>query len=205
MTKNDKTLIKKLNKKYTTNFDIHGDSPASVGWSSGKMNERFDLLFKGLRDYHSILDIGCGLGYLFKYLNNNNNNKDIQYSGTEINPAFYDFCKKSYKNCNFYLQKDLTPSIDKKFDVVVMCGLLNTNIDNSTLPYDKIIDAAFKLSRKYITFNFLSKDVDFQDDHLNYSSLGAIVEYCESRSKEIIIKKSSLLHEVTLSILVKND
>jgi len=199
--KNSESLFNALIDKYNANYVEHGNSPASVGWASGKMDERYSLLFEHLDDFNTVLDIGCGLGYLYLYLRDQ---FDVHYTGTEINPNFYNFCKDNFNDCEFFLQNDLIPSINKKFDVVVMCGLLNTNIENNTLPYDKIIDAAFKLSRKYITFNFLSKDVDFQEDHLNYSSLGDIVEYCESRSKEIVIKKSSLLHEVTLSIKVKN-
>ena len=64
---------------------------------------------------------------------------------------------------------------------------------------------AFQLSSKYITFNFLSQDVDFKESHLNYTSLGEVIEYCESRSEEIIIKKSGLLHEVTVSIRIKSE
>lgn len=203
MNHKERSLIEKLNKKYTENFKKHGFSKSSVGWSSDKTDERYKLLFRGLDNYNTILDIGCGLGHLLLYLKQNK--FDIKYSGSEINPTFYNYCKESYKNSNFYLQKGIKLLINKKFDVVVMSGLFNTCIDNSSLPFKSLIDNAFQLSCKYITFNFLSQDVDFKDSHLNYTSLGEVIEFCESRSEEIIIKKSRLLHEVTVSIRIKSE
>ena len=201
MQKNNKSLLEDLIKKYNRNFTEHGFSTKSVGWSSGKTDERYFQLFKYLDNFTSVLDIGCGLGHLYLYLNPKFN---IHYTGTEINPNFYNFCKESYVDSDFYLQSDLVPSLNQKFDVIVMSGLFNTSLNNETLPYQKLLDKAFILSNKYITFNFLSEDVDFKDDNLNYTSLGEVIEYCENRSKEIIIKKSALLHEVTVTIKVKN-
>ena len=203
MNDKEKSLIEKLNKKYTENYKKHGFSKSSVGWSSDKTDERYKLLFRGLDNFNTILDIGCGLGHLLLYLRENE--FDIKYFGSEINPIFYNYCKESYKNSKFYLQKSINLLINKKFDVVVMSGLFNTCIDNASIPFKSLIDNAFQLSSKYITFNFLSQDVDFKESHLNYTSLGEVIEYCESRSEEIIIKKSGLLHEVTVSIRIKSE
>lgn len=202
MQKNTKTLLEELIKKYNFNYAKHGFSPTSVGWSSGKTDERYFQLFNHLDNFTTVLDIGCGLGHLYLYLNTKFN---IHYTGTEINPNFYNFCKESYIDSDFHLQNNLVPSIDKKFDVIVMSGLFNTSLNNETLPYKKLLDKAFLLSNKFITFNFLSNDVDYKDKHLNYTSLGEVVEYCESRSKEIIVKKSTILHEVTVTIKVRNE
>ena len=73
-----------------------------------------------------------------------------------------------------------------------MSGLFNTCIDNSSLPFKSLIDNAFQLSCKYITFALsFSQDVDFKDLTV-YILLGEVIEFCESRSEEIIIKKSRL-------------
>ena len=86
MNHKERSLIEKLNKKYTENFKKHGFSKSSVGWSSDKTDERYKLLFRGLDNYNTILDIGCGLGHLLLYLKQNK--FDIKYSGSEINPTF---------------------------------------------------------------------------------------------------------------------
>jgi SAM-dependent methyltransferase len=202
MQKNNKSLHQGLIEKYNRNFNKYGFSTKSVGWSSGKTDERYFQLFKYLDNFTSVLDIGCGLGHLYLYLNSK---FDIHYTGTEINSNFYNFCKESYVGSEFHLQSDLVPHLNQKFDVIVMSGLFNTSLKNETLPYQRLLDKAFILSNKYITFNFLSNDVDYKDDNLNYTPLGEVIEYCENRSKEIIIKKSSQLYEVTVTIKVKNE
>ena len=189
--------------KYNKNLEKFGVSPSAVGWVSGKQKERYSKLFEGVGDFNSVIDIGCGLGDLYKFIIDQKGVENLKYIGTEINQNFIEICQEKYPEANFILQDNIIPSFNNKSDVVVMSGLFNTPLDSNDFFLKSLLDASFLLSKKFITFNFLSNDVDYKDSNLNYTSLGDVVEYCEKKSKKISINKSSIIHEITLTIEVK--
>ena len=189
--------------KYNKNLEKFGVSPSAVGWVSGKQKERYSKLFEGVGDFNSVIDIGCGLGDLYKFIIDQKGIEKLEYIGTEINQNFIEICQEKYPEANFILQDNIIPSFNNKSDVVVMSGLFNTPLDSNDFFLKSLLDASFLLSKKFITFNFLSNDVDYKDSNLNYTSLGDVVEYCEKKSKKISINKSSIIHEITLTIEVK--
>ena len=189
--------------KYNKNLEKFGVSPSAVGWVSGKQKERYSKLFEGVGDFNSVIDIGCGLGDLYKFIIDQKGVENLKYIGTEINQNFIEICQEKYPEANFILQDNIIPSFNNKSDVVVMSGLFNTPLDSNDFFLKSLLDASFLLSKKFITFNFLSNDVDYKDSNLNYTSLGDVVEYCEKKSKKISINKSSITHEITLTIEVK--
>jgi phospholipid N-methyltransferase len=180
--------------KYNKNFEKFGVSPSAVGWVSGKQKERYSKLFEGVGDFNSVIDIGCGLGDLYKFIINQKGVEKLKYIGTEINQNFIKTCQEKYPEANFILQDNIIPSFKNKSDVVVMSGLFNTPLDSNDLFLKSLLDASFSLSKKYITFNFLSNDVDYKDNNLNYTSLGYVIEYCEKKSKKISIIKSIIIN-----------
>ena len=192
-----------LVNKYNENLEKFGISPSAVGWVSGKQKERYSKLFEGVGDFNSVIDIGCGLGDLYKFIIDQKGVENLKYIGTEINQNFIEICQEKYPEANFILQDNIIPSFNNKSDVVVMSGLFNTPLDSNDFFLKSLLDASFLLSKKFITFNFLSNDVDYKDSNLNYTSLGDVVEYCEKKSKKISINKSSIIHEITLTIEVK--
>ena len=198
----DKDYVFLVNK-YNENLEKFGISPSTVGWVSGKQKERYSKLFEGVGDFNSVIDIGCGLGDLYKFIIDQKGIEKLEYIGTEINQNFIKICQEKYPEATFILQNKIIPSFNNKSDVVVMSGLFNTPLDSNDLFLKSLLDASFSLSKKFITFNFLSNDVDYKDSNLNYTSLGDVIEYCEKKSKKISISKSSIIHEVTVTIEIK--
>ena len=192
-----------LVNKYNENLEKFGISPSAVGWVSGKQKERYSKLFEGVGDFNSVIDIGCGLGDLYKFIIDQKGVENLKYIGTEINQNFIEICQEKYPEATFILQNKIIPSFNNKSDVVVMSGLFNTPLDSNDFFLKSLLDASFLLSKKFITFNFLSNDVDYKDSNLNYTSLGDVIEYCEKKSKKISISKSSIIHEVTVTIEIK--
>lgn len=191
--------FKFLVDKYNENLKKFGPNNSAVGWKSGKVEERFNLLMEDIHDYKTVLDIGCGIGLLNEYLKN----KNINYTGLDINSEFINFCKKKFPNSQFILENELIPKFNKKMDVVVLSGLLNTPLKNNTDFTRRILKKSIELSNKFITFNFLSLDVDYKDKKLNYTSTSEIINFLESFSKRIIIKKSEILFETTITVELK--
>ena len=68
-----------------------------------------------------VLDLGCGVSRIPKYLN-----PDCKYVGWEINPKFIEWLKDNYPQHAFY-QRDLDTDkllLNSKFDTVLMIAVL---------------------------------------------------------------------------------
>ena len=90
---------KGISDLYNSRLDSGLPDHKVVGWGS---KESQDLRFKILSDISSldsssILDVGCGLGDLVLFLNNNNHNV-YRYHGIDISENLIDEAKNRYKN-----------------------------------------------------------------------------------------------------------
>ena len=73
-----------IKNQYTTQFKKFGDSPKSIFTPKGRNNIRYSVIqdYVKLNDELSILDYGCGLGYLYDYLKVNLPN--LKYYGSDF-------------------------------------------------------------------------------------------------------------------------
>jgi len=97
------------------------------------------LLDKHIEDRMDILDLGCGVGRICKYLSKRAKN----VVGIDYSQPLIDIARKetSQKNVKYYCTNTSDFDIKNKFDVVVICGLFNYLNDDTLL---KTIDGAYK-------------------------------------------------------------
>ena len=104
-----------------------------------------------------LLDVGCGLGSLAKYIDDKN--IKLYYIGIDIMPEMIERAKmKTFKNINpQFMTLDFFNSHDmeKEFDYIYSSGIFNLNLGNN----DKFLKDAVKLfliaARKGVCFNLL--------------------------------------------------
>ena len=138
----------------------------------GAMKARKVLInsYAGIKNGYRILDIGCGTGYITKYLPSN-----VTYVGFDVSPIYIKYAEKRYINQNYsfnceYLTKE-TLSRYEKFDIVMMNGLIHhlNDIDSKNiLNLAKYclnesgtvvgIDGCFKENLDFITMWMLKND-----------------------------------------------
>lgn len=106
--------------------------------------KRKDILLSEIpiKEYSSVLDIGCGQGFITKHLHGK------MITGTDISKAAIKIAKKYIKNKNIkFIQNDIfdlnQKFPDDKFDLIIITGVLYPQYigKSSTLIY-KIIDKA---------------------------------------------------------------
>ena len=108
--------------------------------------EKF-LLKNFLFENCSILDIGCAQAGLSKIIKKNILN-NFNYTGADSSTEMINLAKKCKKH-NFYLIKDNNlNSIKKKFDVVIILGILHLNKN-----WRNILSQAKKLTKKFLIFD----------------------------------------------------
>lgn len=98
-------------------------------------------------EWNSILDISCGVGSLYRLVNDNF--KDKKYTGIDYSEIALDIAKKQWNYDKFYLKdiNELTPNYTKEFDVIYASGIIDI------IPDEYLIDRLLKLNNKYAIFS----------------------------------------------------
>ena len=91
--------IKKIRNVYNNLMVIKNPKePGIVGWRSHENQRlRFRQLLKYVSENDSILDYGCGVGDLFEY----SKDKNVNYTGIDINENMVKAAKGKYPDGNF--------------------------------------------------------------------------------------------------------
>lgn len=157
--------IKKISEqtinRYTTRYKKLGRNVKSLGWGSIKQQQyRFDRVLNFAECQNkSILDIGCGFGDFYSFMQLKNT-APAQYTGWDINQNLINEANKDLdSNANFEVVNLLDEDIDKQADIVIMLGLLNFNLKNKydNIEYSKkMIKRAFFHSKDKLVVDFLS-------------------------------------------------
>src|SRR5690606_10729201 len=101
----------------------------SVRWSNpSDQVTRFRALL-GIADVanQSVLDVGCGMGELYKYLLQQQ--IPVQYTGIDIVPEFIQAAQKHFIDVDFYTQDVF--EVESKYDYVLASGALSFKVKDN--------------------------------------------------------------------------
>ncbi|HMO17326.1 MAG TPA: class I SAM-dependent methyltransferase [Oligoflexia bacterium] len=195
-------------EQYHKNRRNTENSATKAGWKNRDAQEtRFNQLFRSfeLIDGDSILDVGCGLGDLFKYLKDKYCRTKFNYSGVDILFEMINFAENEYKDTIF--QKIDSISEIESSDYIVASGIFN--LKNSAgndewLNYIyETVSIMFNKSIKGISFNCLSSfsDSEFMKDELYYANPMQIFEFCaKNLSENLTLYHDYRQYDFTISI-----
>lgn len=197
-----KYLSDVLVKRYTDRYDKLGHSIGTLGWGSKEQQEyRFSIASSILPCFKDkkILDIGCGFGDYFLYLEKNN--FEIRsYLGIDINSNLIMEARKNIirENVKFEVNNILIdkPNFDVESDCGFMFGILNfkfkEKMDN--FEYSKFfIKKAFSLVRESLVFDFISLNVNPSypiEDFIYYHNPVELFKFCLELTPNV-----SLVHD----------
>lgn len=105
------------------------------------------ILSQILFDGCSILDIGCAEGGFIKIIKSFI--KDFDYTGVDVNYKMISLAKKKNPKYKFFKKDDFYKRYkNKKFDIVLILGLLHLNKE-----WKEILISDSKFSKKYLVFD----------------------------------------------------
>ncbi|MES2427308.1 MAG: class I SAM-dependent methyltransferase [Bacteroidota bacterium] len=167
----------KVIKNYRKLFIEHKEGAAVGQWSLEGQLFRFEKLSQiaPLTDMR-ILEIGCGIGDFYPFLKKKYTN--CYYTGIDIVPELIEFASNKYPDATFLCLDLLEDDFVDKFDYVLISGVFNNNIKNSSELLYNLISTAYKLAEKGIAFNFISKYAGFYDDGMAYHDPVDILKFC---------------------------
>ena len=152
-----KSDVKKSNH-YEERFKQFGDSSKSVLWKSEDVQKkRFEVMEKVFEGKKSVevLDAGCGLGHLYKYLKDKG--YKLKYTGIDINKDFIDTAKDKKINVMRMDILDLNKMEVQKWDYILASGIYNLK-DSGNWKYG--MSTLFRKCRKGLAINFITKATD---------------------------------------------
>lgn len=115
---------------FTRTLEAFEDEHHAVAQSRVSHLKRFEIMLQ-LGDFNNkqLLDVGCGLGGFYEFLEKRNIH--CHYTGIDINPKMIDAAKTKYPQISdrFFLFDILEKKMDRTFDYVVSVGPLNLKFE----------------------------------------------------------------------------
>lgn len=196
-----KDEVNKIINLYNDHYRKNGMSQKSLGWGEKNRSRlRFEILTSAWNlNNQSILDVGCGFGDLFLFLQQ----KKIKYSdylGIDLNKKFItNSCRLhpegNFKQMNLY--KDMSLG---KFNYVFASGIFNDKLKNNLKYIKNTLEKINECATHGFAVNFLSDKVQYRIDHVYHSNPGKILEICYKYSNNIILRNDYMPFEFTVFI-----
>ncbi len=172
-----------------------------VGWSNKEnQDKRFEVITQAL-DFNdlSVLDVGCGVGDLVGYLNNNKINS--HYYGIDLHKEMVRMAKEKFATANFDCLE--LSEVEGKYDVVVASGPFNLLVSNNIAYVQDVIAKMYQVANKAVAFNLLSSFAPFglRFSDFYYYSPTEIFNYCMKKYKNVVIRHDYLPHDFQFNCL----
>lgn len=131
-----------------------------------------------------LLDLGCGLGLLLDYLAENGLLDRVGYVGVDLVEPVLEQARRRWPGYRF-LRRDVRdePFPDEAFDFCIVCGIFTVNHGNTheqtVALAQETLRALWPSVRTGLSFNSMSKHVDWERDDLFHWPLDDIMAFCK--------------------------
>jgi len=204
--------IEANNRFYSSLIERFGDSPESVGWCSNRTQEkRFEVLleverFIPLRVAEArILDVGCGLGHLYRYLLRQKGGC-ADYLGIDINPRAVARAQKLNPGVKFRCCDILREEVER-FDLVFASGAMTFRVKDNEGFMRAMIERMYDLAEVALAFNFLNTRDYLLGFYLYRYDEAEILAFCRERfgaEAEVHLRSDYLFDDSTIYIVRKS-
>ena len=168
--------------------------------------ERRDIRYSvlhdvGVKNQVGILDVGCGFADFYHYCQELG--LDISYAGVDVVPELIDRAKADAPALDLQV-RDIQeqPFEDNSFDFVICSQVFNYRFeDGSNLQLvEEMLEAMLKVSRVGVAVDFLTKYVDFEEDHLFYYQPERLFTMAKKLARNVVLRHDYPLYEFCLYI-----
>lgn len=191
--KNHNEILASQIKAYDHAVDAFGVTSKAVMWDDPQTQYfRFAELIRCVDlndDKKKLLDVGCGNGEFFKFLNLMGYRGT--YTGYDINKKLLAQAEKRFASINVKNVNILSnePS-DKEFDYVTLSGVFNMNTGQTPAYVYEFLTRMFSMCNIAIAFNLISTHVTFRDERMFYLDPAETLAFCIAN----LSKRTSLYH-----------
>jgi ubiquinone/menaquinone biosynthesis C-methylase UbiE len=156
----------KIIERYNKRIEQYGSTiQALASGNEERRKMRFQILLEcGIQKGDSILDLGCGFGDFYEFLNETLGSGNFNYTGIDINSKIIDIARERFPTVDFRTSDILEEGLNEKFDFIVSTSSFNlklNDIDNYEF-IQNLLNVCYKSSSKGVAIDFLSDYVDFK-------------------------------------------
>lgn len=193
-------MIENVKKKYQDAFDRHGNSLDAVFIPKGRQLERFISLLTYVKtESFSILDYGCGLGQMSKYIKENFPKSN--YLGVDIVEEFISENTSKYDFGRFEIIKDCF-DIKNNYDVITAAGVFNLLYVQDQKKHQQIVydnlSHLFSKSNDVLSVNFMKDEVDFIQEGAFHQNVMDLYNFSKKNlTKRVVVDESYMPYEFT--------
>jgi len=184
--------------RYNIRLSKFGKDIKTLGWGSKEQQDyRFLNIVTTLElSEKCILDIGCGFGDLFTFLEQNLNTVK-HYTGWDLNPELLKQANHRGNPIVDYEIRDISNEIfenGKKYDIGIMLGLLNFKLKSEQINYEyskHLIYNAFATVKEVLVVDFLSTNLtpDYsKEDFVFYHDAVKMLEFALTLTPNVVLK-----------------
>lgn len=188
---------------YNKRFDQHGRDIKTVGWGSERSQRlRFEVLFRGLDPKgKTILDVGCGLGDLIPFLEQQTGG-EFNYIGVDVAEQLICDARETYGSvCREFHTGDIFSVNVPQVDISVLSGALSFKVPGIEAYAHETMRRMFELSREAASLNFLTKYVDFELEKNQHYQPESIFSNAKRISKSVNLFHDYALYEFTVQVI----
>lgn len=188
---------------YNKRYEQYGRDIKTVGWGSEQSQRlRFEVLFRGLNPKgKTILDVGCGLGDLIPFLENQTDG-DFNYIGIDIAKKLVDDARSAYGSARrIFHAGDIFSITLPPVDIAVLSGALSLKVDGIEDYALATMKRMFELTSEAACLNFLTRYVDFELEKNQHYQPELIFSNAKKISKRVNLLDDYPLYEFTIQLI----
>ena len=142
----------------------------------------------------SVLDVGCGLGDLYKYLLQSE--IAVEYTGIDIVPGFIFSARQRYPQGNFEIA-DIN-DIKQSYDYILASGALSFKVEDNQQYYQNIIKKMYQLADKAVSFNMLDNRIHTDNETYAAYSPIEVADFCSTFANRVEVAVDYLPQDFTI-------
>ncbi len=194
-----------LKNHYEPRIEKYEENSKVLDWESSEAQfMRFRALTDNVKtENKSILDIGCGCGDLYGFLESLKTG--ASYTGVDILEKMIARAGKEYPEAGFFCADIFDPGFDavgvfggRRFDITYTSGIFNLNAGNNEAFLKAAVPVLAGLADETFVFNLLDPASPDRDERYFYYEPAAASELAEPFASEIKIIRGYLSNDYTV-------
>jgi ubiquinone/menaquinone biosynthesis C-methylase UbiE len=161
----------RISAYYLGRLDSNRETHEALGWESAEAQAaRFAVLLDVVpKEPYSLLDVGAGLGDLYRFLKERE--QPVIYTGVDILPQMVDRARKRFPEARFECFDLLSQATwAERFDVVYASGIFNLRMPDNLGFVSRAAKRFGRIAKRFCIANFLSESSPDKEDPYYYYS-----------------------------------
>ncbi|MFC1517739.1 class I SAM-dependent methyltransferase [Candidatus Margulisiibacteriota bacterium] len=191
--------MEKVRKFFAHQLNVHGkNSPSAVHWNSKETQliRFYVLAMIDVLSEHSVLDLGCGVGDMYKFFKDEDIN--VHYTGWDITPEMIQAATKKYPEAEFDVKNILMEKTLPFYDYVLASGTMNIKISGHEEWLFAMVRKMFEIANMGVGFNLLNKQGNADNRTFFATEPEKIEALCKKITSNVVLRQDYLPNDFTI-------